>query len=166
MGHFRENDTNRAGLLGLKEGDSLDTMHPPSHQTLVADLLQYARQARFDRPPPSDDPVVRDLLVQAFIDAEVARLLDQRDWRLYDTGRDLTYHAAQGALWRMQASARLAAIVRDVLGPYALLDQRDPRAPCGGAFQRHQRESLGSADRVDECKEAIARALGVAEGPL
>ena len=152
--------------MGLIEGDPLGTMHAPSHQALVEDLLQYACGTRRGGAPLSDDPAVRDLLVQAFMDAEVARLLDQRDWRLYDTGRELTYHAAQGALWRMQASARLASIVRDVLGPYALLDERDPGAPCGGAFQRHQRESLGSADRVNEYREAIARALGVTGEPL
>ena len=144
----------------------MDTTYLDTHQTLVADLLQHARETGRGDAPLSHDPVVRDLLVQAFIDAEIARLLDQRDWRLYDTGGELTYHAAQSALWKVQASARLAAIVRYVLGPYALLDQRDPRAPVGGAFERCQRESLASGDRVDEHREAIARALGCAKEPL
>ena len=133
---------------------------------VVDALLQHAREAGRGGAPLSQDPVVRDLLVEAFIDAEIARLLDQRDWRLYDTGGELTYHAAQSALWRAQASARLAAIVRDVLGAYALLDQRDPRAPCGGAFERHQRESLESAGRVSGQMDAIVQALGLAEESL
>ena len=142
----------------------MDTMLSPSHQALVADLLQYARETRRGGAPLSRDPVVQDLLVQAFIDAEIARLLEERDWRLYDTGRELTFQAAQSAVWRAQASVRLAAIVRDVLGPYALLDEEDPRAPCQGDFARHQRESLASGDGVNERKEAIARAIGLNGG--
>ena len=128
--------------------------------TPVPELLDYARTTLRRGAPLSRDPVLRDLLVRAFIDAHVNRVLEARDWRIYDTGKEITYHSSQTALWAAEASVRLASIVSDVLGPYAMLDASDPLSPMQGRFASIQRSSIAAGTDASRHRETIGAALG------
>ena len=129
-------------------------------RTPVPELLDYARTTLRRGAPVSRDPILRDLLVRAYIDAQVNRLLEARDWRIYDTGKETTYHSSQTALWAAEASVRLAFIVSDVLGPYAMLDASDPLSPIQGRFASIQRSSIAAGTDADWHREVIGAALG------
>ena len=128
--------------------------------TPVPELLDYARTTLRRGAPLSRDPVLRDLLVRAFIDAHVNRLLEARDWRIYDTGKEITYHSSQTALWAAEASVRLASIVSDVLGPYAMLDASDPLSPIQGRFASIQHSSIAAGIDASRHRETIGADLG------
>ena len=136
----------------------------PYLDSLVTGLLDYARETTRQGVPLSEDEDLRPLLTEAHVEREIGRLWYARNRWLEETGQNLGYRRAQYALWAKRASARLAEIVRAVIGPYALLDQDDPLAPYGGRFHRHQRRSLalqnpGGAGEVQAA--AMAESLGL-----
>jgi len=122
------------------------------------------------------DPDQREILEQSvmdsYIDSSVSRLFRMRDAWMRDTftrggggGEPLTYQPAQTRLWEGRAATRLAETARQVLGPYSLLDHRDPRAPAEGRFELQQRRSLDQNSSRSHWlidRDSIARHLGLA----
>jgi hypothetical protein len=138
------------GLLG-EEGEGWFLMqatpaevaeYPPAQDQELDDLLQYARETAQDGVTLSQEPVLQQLLMDAYIDSHLTRLLRTRNAWMAATGRQLTYHRAQAALLEKRAAQRLSRLIRDVMGMYALLDRQDPRAPAQGRFEVQQRRSL------------------------
>ena len=138
------------GLLG-EEGEGWFLMqatpaevaeYPPAQNQELDDLLQYARETAQDGVTLSQEPVLQQLLMDAYIDSHLTRLLRTRNAWMAATGRQLTYHRAQAALLEKRAAQRLSRLIRDVMGMYALLDRQDPRAPAQGRFEVQQRRSL------------------------
>ena len=130
----------------------------------VEELFQYAQEATRDGVRLSEIPPLQQLLMEAYTNIQLTRLLHMRNSWMQAAGQTLTYHSAQEALWEEQTATRLSEIVREVMGIYALLDSQDPRAPKGGKFELQQRRSLAQqnpyetiAGYVDE----IARCLGL-----
>ena len=141
-----------------------ETERAPGRGRVVADLLQHARNSERNETPLSQDPALQQVLVEAFIDSEIERLLHMRNLWMLSTEQELTYHRAQHALWAKQSDKRLSEIIREVLGVYALLSGDDPRAPFGGEFELQQRRSLagqnpGGGPEVQAA--AMARGLGL-----
>ena len=116
--------------------------YPPAEDPELDDLLQYARETAQDGVTLSEDPVLQQLLVEAYIASHLTRLLRTRNAWMAANRRQLTYHRAQAALLEKRAALRLSRLVRDVMGMYALLDHQDPRAPAQGRFEVQQRRSL------------------------
>ena len=126
-------------------------------------------QNLLDTTAPYDDldrqELLQQLVMESYIKSRVARLFRMRDAWMRENGNHITYQQAQTRLWEGHAAMRLAEIVREVAGPYSLLDRQDPRAPAEGRFELQQRGSLDQnssnghwlADR-----KAIARHLGLA----
>ena len=145
----------------LAEDDAAD-----SHllDRVVEHLFQYAGEARRDGLPLSQDPFLQPLLTEAHIIREIGRLFKMRNDWMTGAGQELTYHEAQLRLWVKRSTLRLSEIVRDVMGPYALLDHRDSRSPLHGEFELHQRQSLaaqnfGAAGEVQAAM--MAKSLGL-----
>ena len=148
-------DVNEAGGLSV-----------PSEESPVSFLLHYARQTSRRGQPLSSGPLRRVRLADAFIASQIGRLLSLRNTWMAEVGEQFTYHEAQLALWERTSAIRLAELGRELLGPYALLDARDPRAPWGGTFERQQRRSLdlhASADFAGREQAAMARGLDLGE---
>lgn len=138
---------------------------PPTMDRLVTDLFRYARETRRGGVPLSQDPILQQLLVEAYIDGEIGRLFKTRNDWMGSTGQELTHQEAQHRLWAKRAALRLSEIVREVLGPYALLDRGDSRSPFHGEFELHQRQSLAAQNPGGgpEVQAAfIAKRLGLA----
>ena len=130
----------------------------------VDELIEYAHKTIRDGRSLAEEPVLQQMLVDAFLDCSVARVLSVRNRWMTETGRSITYENAQVALLAKRASLKLARIVRDVMGAYALLDERDPRAPSKGKFEFQQRQSITEQNPTagpDLQAGIIAREIGI-----
>ncbi|MSQ41159.1 MAG: acyl-CoA dehydrogenase [Dehalococcoidia bacterium] len=108
----------------------------------LSDLLEWARTTTRDGVPIGQEPFLQQLLMEAQVKSHVVRLFRIRNAWMVANGQPLTYELAQTALLEKQAALHLSLAVREVMGLYALLAPRDPRAPANGRLQRHQRLSL------------------------
>jgi alkylation response protein AidB-like acyl-CoA dehydrogenase len=138
--------------------------YPSDQDREVDDLFQYARETTRDGVTLSQEPSLQQLLVEAYIDGQLTRLLKTRNAWMAATGRQLTYHTAQAALLEKRAALRLSRLVRDVMGMYALLDHQDPLAPSQGRFELQQRRSLARQNLTggpEVQAGAVAKHLGL-----
>ena len=138
--------------------------YPPTHDQDVTDLFQYAQETVRNGVTLNKEPFLQQLLVEAYINSQINCLFRARNAWMASSGRRLTYHIAQAALWEKRTSMRLSRIVRDVAGIYALLDNQDPRSPFQGRFELQQRRSLTKqnlTDGPDVQAVAMAKELGL-----
>ena len=130
----------------------------------LEELLRYVRETRRHGQPLGGDPQVQLSTVESFLDSQVHRLLELRNYSMYTNRVEMTYHGSQSALWRKEFRMRNADREREVMGPYALLSRQDPRAPFSGAPEYRQRWSLTQAHpggTIEIQKIIVARRLGV-----
>ena len=126
-------------------------------------LLRFARETTHEGRPLSEEPVRRMLLVEAYVDSRLSRLLTMRNQWRRAAGLPLTYELAQAEMLRERASLRLSHITQEVAGIYALLDAEDPHA-ASPTFAAQQRESVAGQNPTglpDARRRAIAEALGM-----
>ncbi len=124
-------------------------------------LLRFARETTHEGRPLSEEPVRRMLLVEAYVDSRLSRLLIMRNQWRRAAGLPLTYELAQADMLRERAALRLSHITQEVAGVYALLDADDPRAATA-SFAAQQRESVAGQNPTglpDARRRAIADAL-------
>ncbi|MQG21345.1 MAG: hypothetical protein FI725_05015 [SAR202 cluster bacterium] len=134
----------------------------------VNELIEYAYKTIRNGKSAADEPVLQQMLVEAFLDCSVARILSLRNRWMIETGQPITYQNAQLSLLTKRASLKLARVVRDVMGAYALLDDNDPRAPSNGTFERQQRQSITEQNPMagpDLHSGIIAKEIGITLGP-
>ena len=110
------------------------------------------------------DRHMQQVAMDAFIDAEIGRLIQVRNFWMYSAHQEMTFHGSQNSLWRKESQLRIADAMREVMGMDALLDFRDSRASHDGEFEHFQRESLAGAHpggTIEVQKVIVARRIGV-----
>ena len=126
-------------------------------------LFEYARQATKGGAPLTDDPEVRELLADFYLQAQVTRLLHLRNYATLAAGENLTYEAPQAYLYQKRSALTKARAILEVMGPQALV--RDPElAVADGHIEAHQRSSIvdqhpGGTAEIQ--RVIIARRLGI-----
>ena len=157
-----EGDGWRVARDAALEDPTLDLPAPEVSREAEA-LLRFARETTHEGRPLSEEPVRRMLLVEAYVDSRLSRLLTMRNQWRRAVGLPLTYEPAQAEMLRERASLRLSHITQEVAGVYALLDADDPRA-ASPTFASQQRESVAGQNPTglpDARRRAIAEALGM-----
>ncbi len=122
-------------------------------------FLAYCTENGLDRDDHNEQ-----LLMKAYIDNEVQRLLGARNHWMYSTHQEMSFHGSHLSLWRREAGLRTADVIREVGGLNAMLDFEDSMAPIDGELEVHQRASLTAAHpggAIEIQKVIIARRLGV-----
>lgn len=159
-------------LMGSSALEEQALRHPQRSEETVEALLRYADETCRDGLALSEQQVYQQVLMEAYTNSRLLRLYRTRDAWIRDSGSAITYQEAQTRLWERRTALRLAEIVREVVGLYALLDDRDPRSPATGKFEAQQRKSLALNSQAIEMEgdmNAVARQLGLGrrreEGP-
>ena len=132
---------------------------PVPRDHTVAKFLDWMRESG-----KGQDTHLQQVAMDAFIDAEIGRLIQVRNFWMYSAGQEMTYHGSQNSLWRKESQLRMADAMREVMGMDALLDAQDPLASHGGEFEHFQRESLAGAHpggTIEVQKVIVARRIGV-----
>ena len=130
----------------------------------LENLMKYARETTRNGEVIADDPVVQQTTMDAYIESHINTLLSHRNYWMYQTRQEMTYHGSQGDMYLKSFRMRNADRARDIMGMYSLLGVREPRAPFGGEPEVYQRSSLvGShpGGTIEIQKVIMARRLGI-----
>lgn len=144
-----------------------ETAAPPTLGPAVVRLQEYADTATRNGALLIEDLVIQQMVMDAYIEGRVARLFKTRDAWMRASGQKTTYQPAQTRMWQKRAARRYSQTVRQVVGAYALLDKKDPRAPAQGEFELQQRKILASIDPTGVSgsdADMIAWHLGMTKG--
>ena len=127
-------------------------------------LLDYARETESGGKPLSADPIRARILVEAYIASRVSRLLRMRAaWERSREGESEKADAL-ASLWRRAAASELSDMVRQVVGPRALLSANDPQSADAGRFERLSRRELSERETSSSGVadgEALASEIGM-----
>ena len=130
---------------------------------MVDRLFEYAASLKRNGQSLSNDPEVRDLLVDVFVEAEISRLFGLRNYWMRHSGQQLAHEGPQHSLYRKQSGLRSAEAMLDVLGPYALTN--DPKWDMSDGhmevFQRSSIVAMHPGGTAEIQKVIMARRLGI-----
>ena len=129
---------------------------------LVDKLFEYAAELRQNGRPVSDDPGIRDLLVDVYVEAEISRLFGLRNYWMRHTGKKLAHEGPQHSLYRKQSGLRSAQAMLEVLGPYALTNDPNWDRSDGHmeVFQRASIVAMHPGGTAEIQKVIMSRRLG------
>ena len=127
-------------------------------------LLEYVKTAPSNGGVVGDDPLIRQEAAAAYIDSHVHGLMNLRNYGMYRSRQEMTYHGSQTSMFGKLYKIKNADRARDIMGMYSLCGTDEPRAPFGGEPEVYQRGSLVGAHpagTVEIQKVIIARRIGV-----
>ena len=130
----------------------------------LQELLRYVRETERNGVPLGADPTVRLNAVDNYIESQVHRLFETRNYWMYVSKKEMTYHGAQSAMWRKEFRVRNAAREAAIMGPHALLDHDDASPVFGGSPEVRQRRNLAwthPGGTPEIMRVVIARRLGI-----
>ncbi len=130
----------------------------------LENLMQYVGETTRNGEAITDDPVAQQTVMDAYIDSHVNTLISHRNYWMYQSRQEMTYHGSQGDMYLKSFRMRNADRARDLMGPYSLLGVHEPLAPFGGEPEVYQRSSLvGShpGGTIEIQKVIMARRLGI-----
>jgi len=106
-------------------------------------LIQYARQTVRDGETLFKKPLVRNKLIDLYVEAQGVRLLAYRVLCLQGSGRDISYEVSVCRLAGSLLQQHVASAAMDILGPFGQLDAGSKWAPLED-FRREYLYSLGA----------------------
>lgn len=134
----------------------------------LENLLTYVRTTNHNSKAISEDPIIQQETMDAYIDSHIHNLLARRNYWMYQSRQEMSYHGSQSYMYRKEYQMRNADRIRDVLGMYSLLGVREPRAPFAGEPEVYQRSSLTGAHpggTIEIQKVIMARRMGISRTP-
>lgn len=130
---------------------------------LVDDLFEYCRENQRNGQPLTKDPDVRDKLIDIYVEAEIARLFNLRNYWMRHSKAEITYEGPQASYWRKMSGLRMSQSILDILGPSALTF--DPQwGAAEGHMEAHQRSAIVAihpGGTADIQKLIMARRIGI-----
>ena len=130
---------------------------------LVDRVFDYCKDNNRRGRPLSQDSDVRDRLIDIYIDAEICRLFQLRNYWMRHSGVNTTYEGPQASYQRKISGLRMAHAILDIMGPAALT--KDSELGAGeGYFESHQRAAiiaLHPGGTTDIQKVIMARRIGI-----
>lgn len=127
------------------------------------DTVQYTKSTVRNGQPLSKDPFVQQLMVDNVIESNVQRLIELRNYWMFNNGEAATYHGSQNSFMRKDFGMKEADRVLAALGPFAVTDDKK-WGPLDRRVEVHQRESISAlhpGGTYDVQKLIMARRLGI-----
>ena len=130
---------------------------------LVDHLFEYCRENQRNGQPLTKDPDVRDKLIDIYVEAEIARLFNLRNYWMRHSKAEITYEGPQASYWRKMSGLRMSQSILDILGPSALTYDSHWSA-ADGHMEAHQRSAIVAihpGGTADIQKLIMARRIGI-----
>ena len=130
---------------------------------LVDRLFDHCRTTDRRGEPMTSDPDVRDRLIDVYIEAEVVRLLNLRNYWMRHSGAHITYEGPQASYVRKTSGLRMAQAMLDILGPAGLTHDKELGA-AEGHMEAHSRAGIVAihpGGTTDIQKVIMARRIGI-----
>ena len=99
---------------------------------LMSELVDYAKQAPSAGGTLAQDPRVRNMLAERYIENDVARLLAYEVSWMQEQGQVPNKEASMSKVFGSETLQRVAVTALEVMGPHGRLLRDDPQAPMGG----------------------------------
>ncbi len=131
---------------------------------MVDNLVEYVRTTRHNGNTLGKDPVAQQTTMEAYLEAHVDSLMVKRNFWMYHQHMEVQYEGNMANVHGREYGLRNAMRVRDVMGMYALLGNKDPGAPHGGAQEIAQRSKAGqnhAGGSTNIVKVVLARRIGI-----
>ncbi|MBI2863374.1 MAG: acyl-CoA dehydrogenase family protein [Chloroflexi bacterium] len=134
------------------------------HDHFFNKLASYCREAKRNGIPLSNDPDVRDALVDIWVGSQVTRLFEMRNYWMRASKTPWKWEGAQNALYAKLRAPKVASLVLSIMGPYALTSDPKLRA-LAGEFEYQQRQSILThpGGTPEAQKIVMARRIGIAK---
>ena len=130
---------------------------------LVDRLFDYCKTTQRRGEPMTKDPDVRERLMDVYVEAEISRLFQLRNYWMRHSKANITYEGPQASYYRKISGLRMSGAILDVLGPSALT--YDPQwGAAEGHIEAHQRSAivaLHPGGTADIQKVIMARRIGI-----
>ena len=130
---------------------------------LVDRLLDHCQKTQRRGKPLCKDPEVRDRLMDIYIEGEIGRLFQLRNYWMRHSKIPMTYEGPQASYFRKTSGLGVATAILDLLGPAALT--KDSEWGAGeGFFESQQRAAsiaLHPGGTTDIQKVIMARRIGI-----
>ena len=130
---------------------------------LVDRLFEYCQTTKRRGEPLTKDPDVRERLIDVYVEAEISRLFQLRNYWMRHSKANITYEGPQASYYRKISGLRMSGAILDILGPSALT--YDPQWGAGeGHIEAHQRSAivaLHPGGTADIQKVIMARRIGI-----
>ena len=130
---------------------------------LVDRLFDHCRTTNRRGEPMTNDPDVRDRLIDVYVEAEIVRLLNLRNYWMRHSGAHITYEGPQASYMRKTSGLRMAQAMLDILGPSGLTYDPDLGA-AEGHMEAHSRAGIVAihpGGTTDIQKVIMARRIGI-----
>ena len=130
---------------------------------IVDRIFDHCKETSFDGQPLSSDRFTQDKLIDIYIDAEIGRLFQLRNYWMRHTGANFTYEGPQASYFRKTSGLRIATNILEILGPHALTNDEEI-AVEEGHIEAHQRAAiiaLHPGGTTDIQKVIMARRIGI-----
>ena len=130
---------------------------------LVDRLFDHCRTTERRGEPMTADPDVRDRLIDVYVEAEIVRLLNLRNYWMRHSGAHITYEGPQASYVRKTSGLRMARAMLDILGPAGLTHDRELGA-AEGHMEAHSRAGIVAihpGGTTDIQKVIMARRIGI-----
>ena len=130
---------------------------------LVDRLFEHCRTTERRGELMTNDPDVRDRLIDVYVEAEIVRLLNLRNYWMRHSGADITYEGPQASYMRKTSGLRMAHAMLDILGPAGLTHDKKLGA-ADGHMEAHSRAGIVAihpGGTTDIQKVIMARRIGI-----
>ncbi len=130
---------------------------------LVDRLFDHCRTTERRGEPMTNDPDVRDRLIDVYVEAEIVRLLNLRNYWMRHSGAHITYEGPQASYVRKTSGLRMAGAMLDILGPAGLTHDKELGA-AEGHMEAHSRAGIVAihpGGTTDIQKVIMARRIGI-----
>ncbi len=130
---------------------------------LVDRLFDHCLTTERRGEPMANDPDVRDRLIDVYVEAEIVRLLNLRNYWMRHSGANITYEGPQASYMRKTSGLRMSQAMLDILGPAGLT--YDPELGAAeGHMEAHSRAGIVAihpGGTTDIQKVIMARRIGI-----
>ena len=131
---------------------------------LVENMVSYVQETKRGEEGLGKDPLMQQVVLDGYLEAHIYNLLAQRDFWMYQNRMEMSYHGPESNVHSRVYSLRNGRRVREVMGLYAQLDGKDPRAPFEGQPNVYQRSVFArdhGAGSLNIAKVIVARRIGI-----
>jgi alkylation response protein AidB-like acyl-CoA dehydrogenase len=135
---------------------------------VVDNMVDYVRTTKHNGGTLGSDPVVQQTTMTNVIQAHISNLLLKRTYWMYQSRMEIQYQGNLANVYGRETTPLMSNRVRDVMGPYALLDRLEPGAPFGGRQEVDQRARAGQnhgGGSTNIAKVILARRIGISRTP-
>ncbi len=133
--------------------------------TTINNLINYSLAgADKDAKGTITNPILHQTAMDAVIESHVQGLLLKRVYWMYQNRSEISWQSGVANVHGRESSLRIEKKVRDVYGPYSLLNSHDPEAPHKGMQEVNHRNRAGqnhAGGSTNIGKVVLARRIGI-----